>query len=68
MHKPYLPDDVISQIQKAVEEEAEALHLSLDHPHIVKVKADLLSAVVEAERIREEMSYCPPPPYPSSSN
>ena len=38
-----LHPEMISAIQKAVEDEAETLQLSLDHPHIVKVKADLLS-------------------------
>ena len=42
MRTPLHPE-VISAIQKAVEEEAEALQLSLDHPHIVRGKADLLS-------------------------
>ena len=41
MRTPLHPE-VISAIQKAVEQEAEALQLSLDHPHIVRVKADLL--------------------------
>jgi hypothetical protein len=42
MRTPLHPE-MISAIQKAVEEEAQALELSLDHPHIVRVKADLLS-------------------------
>ena len=40
----------IKAIQKAVEDEAEALQLSLNHPHIVQVKSGLLSL---AERAKE---------------
>jgi len=41
----------IKAIQKAVEDEAEALQLSLNHPHIVQVKSGLLSLAERAKEI-----------------
>src|ERR1700743_274433 len=47
MRTPLHPD-MIDAIQKFVEKEAEELQLSLDHPYIVRVKADLLTIAEQA--------------------